>query len=39
VGLDQVNVVLIPELRGAGAVQLTVVAAGVRSNTMTITVH
>jgi uncharacterized protein (TIGR03437 family) len=39
VGLDQVNVVLIPELRGAGAVQLTVVAAGVRSNTMTITVQ
>lgn len=39
VGLDQVNVVLIPELRGAGVVQLTIIAAGVRSNTMTITVQ
>jgi uncharacterized protein (TIGR03437 family) len=39
VGLDQVNVVLVPELRGAGAVQLTIIAAGVRSNTMTITVQ
>jgi uncharacterized protein (TIGR03437 family) len=39
VGLDQVNVVLVPELQGAGAVQLTIVAAGVRSNTMTIVVQ
>lgn len=33
-GLDQVNVVLVPELRDAGSVQLTVVVNGVRSNTM-----
>ena len=39
VGLDQVNVVLVPELRGAGTVQLTMVVGGVRSNTMTITVQ
>jgi len=39
VGLDQVNVVLVPQLRGAGAVQLTIVVAGVRSNPMTITVQ
>jgi hypothetical protein len=39
VGLDQVNVVLLPELRGAGPVQLTIVAGGVRSNTMTITIQ
>jgi uncharacterized protein (TIGR03437 family) len=38
-GLDQVNVVLVPELRGAGAVELTIVVGGVRSNTMTITVR
>ena len=39
VGLDQVNVVLIPELRGAGTVQLTIVVGTARSNTMTITVQ
>jgi uncharacterized protein (TIGR03437 family) len=39
VGLDQVNVVLVPELRGAGAVELTIVVGSVRSNTMTITVQ
>jgi uncharacterized protein (TIGR03437 family) len=39
VGLDQVTVVLVPELRGAGAVQLTVVVGSARSNTMTITVQ
>jgi len=39
VGLDQVNAVLVPELRGAGTVQLTIIAGGVRSNTMTITVQ
>jgi uncharacterized protein (TIGR03437 family) len=31
-GLDQVNVILIPELQGAGSVQLTVVINGERSN-------
>ncbi len=35
-GLDQVNVVLPPELAGAGAVQLKIVAAGVRGNTVTV---
>ncbi len=35
-GLDQVNVVLLPELRGAGSVQLTVVVNGVRSNAMKV---
>jgi len=32
-GLDQINVRLIPELRGAGLVQLTLVIGGRRSNT------
>jgi len=36
-GLDQVNVVLAPELQGAGQVQLTIVVNGVRSNTMKVT--
>jgi uncharacterized protein (TIGR03437 family) len=35
-GLDQVNVALAPELRGAGSVQLTLVVNGVRSNTMRV---
>jgi uncharacterized protein (TIGR03437 family) len=35
-GLDQINVRLIPELRGAGLVQLTVVLGGRRSNTPTV---
>jgi len=38
-GLDQVNVVLIPELAYAGEVQLTIVAGGKRSNSMTIVVE
>ena len=38
-GLDQVNVVLVPELRGAGSVQLTLVVNGVRSNTMKATLQ
>jgi uncharacterized protein (TIGR03437 family) len=38
-GIEQVNFVLIPELAGAGNVQLTVTAGGRRSNTMTITVN
>ncbi|HKP72948.1 MAG TPA: hypothetical protein VJT82_08425 [Pyrinomonadaceae bacterium] len=37
-GLDQINVVLVPELRGAGLVNLTVLAAGQRSNAATINV-
>jgi len=39
VGLDQVNAVLVPELRGAGTVELTIVVGTGRSNTMTITVR
>jgi len=35
-GVDQVNVVLVPELAGAGNVQLTLVAGGTRSNTLSI---
>jgi uncharacterized protein (TIGR03437 family) len=38
-GLDQVNVVLVPELSGAGSVQLTLVVNGVRSNTMRTTLQ
>ena len=38
-GLDQVNVLLVPELNGAGTVQLTIVAGSVRSNTMKIAVQ
>jgi uncharacterized protein (TIGR03437 family) len=38
-GLDQVNLVLVPELNGAGAVQLTIITGSVRSNTMKITVQ
>jgi uncharacterized protein (TIGR03437 family) len=39
VGLDQINVVLVPELQGAGNVQLTVMVGLVRSNTLTVVVH
>ncbi|MEA2175328.1 MAG: hypothetical protein QOD00_2920 [Blastocatellia bacterium] len=35
-GLDQVNVILLPELRGAGSVELTLIAGGQRSNSMTV---
>lgn len=38
-GIEQVNFILTPELSGAGNVQLTVIAGGRRSNTMTITVN
>jgi uncharacterized protein (TIGR03437 family) len=37
-GLDQINVRLIPELKGAGVVQLTLVVGGRRSNTPSIIV-
>jgi len=37
-GVDQVNVVLVPELAGAGEVQLTVIAGGTRSNTVSTTI-
>lgn len=38
-GLDQINVVLVPELAGAGTIQLTVVAGGRVSNPRTIKVN
>jgi uncharacterized protein (TIGR03437 family) len=38
-GLDQVNVILIPELQGAGTVDLTLIVNGQRSNAPTITVR
>jgi uncharacterized protein (TIGR03437 family) len=38
-GLDQVNVVLVPELQGAGAVQMTLIIGSYRSNSVVITVH
>jgi uncharacterized protein (TIGR03437 family) len=38
-GLDQVNVVLNPELRGAGLVDLTIIINGQRSNTASISVR
>lgn len=39
VGLDQINVVLVPELRGAGNVQLTIMVGLVRSNTLRVVVQ
>jgi uncharacterized protein (TIGR03437 family) len=38
-GLDQINVVLIPEMQGAGAVDLTLILNGRRSNASTIVVR
>ena len=38
-GLDQVTIRLVPELAGAGSVQITVVAGGRRSNTAGIVVN
>jgi uncharacterized protein (TIGR03437 family) len=38
-GIEQVNFILIPELAGAGDVQLTVTAGGRRSNAMTVTIN
>jgi uncharacterized protein (TIGR03437 family) len=38
-GIEQVNFILIPELAGAGDVQLTVTGGGRRSNTMTVTIN
>jgi uncharacterized protein (TIGR03437 family) len=37
-GLDQVNVVLPAALKGAGNVELTLIAAGLRSNTATVNI-
>jgi uncharacterized protein (TIGR03437 family) len=37
-GLDQVNVVLPPELKGAGSVELTIIAGSLRSNTATVSI-
>ena len=38
-GLDQVTVRLVPELAGAGNVQITVIAGGRRSNTSVVTIN
>jgi uncharacterized protein (TIGR03437 family) len=38
-GLDQVNVLLHPELRGAGLVDLTIIINGQRSNTAAINIR
>jgi len=38
-GLDQINIVLIPELQGAGSVDLTLIVNGQRSNAPTIVVR
>jgi uncharacterized protein (TIGR03437 family) len=38
-GIEQVNFILVPDLAGAGNVQLTVTAGGRRSNTMIIAVN
>jgi len=35
-GLDQVNVILIPELKGVGNIQLTLIVGGQRSNAPTV---
>lgn len=38
-GLDQVNIILRPELAGAGTVQLTIVCGGVRGNTASVVIR
>jgi uncharacterized protein (TIGR03437 family) len=38
-GIEQVNFILVPDLAGAGSVQLTVTAGGRRTNTMSIAVN
>lgn len=38
-GLDQINVVLVPQLQDAGTVDLTIIVNGRRSNAPTIVVH
>jgi uncharacterized protein (TIGR03437 family) len=35
-GLDQINIILIPQLKGAGTVQLTLIVGGQRSNAPTV---
>src|SRR2546429_4222399 len=37
-GLDQVNVILPAELKGAGSVEMTVITGSLRSNTATVTI-
>jgi len=39
VGLDQINVVVVPDLAGAGSVQLTIIVGDVRSNTMRVVIQ
>jgi uncharacterized protein (TIGR03437 family) len=38
-GIDQVNVVLVPELAHAANVQLTIIAGGISSNSKTISLN
>ena len=38
-GLDQINVVLPPELQGIGDVELTLMVLGLRSNSVAVTIH
>jgi uncharacterized protein (TIGR03437 family) len=38
-GLDQINVILVPELKGAGQVQLTLIVAGQRSNAPAVSIR
>ena len=38
-GLDQITVILVPELRGAGTVQLSMIIGGERSNASTVTIN
>ena len=35
-GLDQINVILIPDLKGVGNIQLTLIVNGQRSNAPTV---
>ena len=38
-GLDQINIVLIPELQGIGDVELTLIVTGLRSNSVALTIR
>jgi hypothetical protein len=37
-GLDQITVILIPDLKGVGTVQLSLIIGGERSNAPTVTI-
>jgi uncharacterized protein (TIGR03437 family) len=38
-GVDQVTIILVPELEGAGDVQLTIIAGGQRSNSLLVSIN